>query len=76
MLDGLKTMTTTGEQNLLDSAPVKKLRYPHLVRYVVNDEVEQYQAQGWEWTSALVDTHHGEHATLMVWPHDTDPPNG
>jgi hypothetical protein len=68
------TMTTT-EQNLPNSAQARTMRYPHLVRYVSNDEVERFRAQGWEWTSALVDTHHGEHATLMVWPHDTDPPN-
>jgi hypothetical protein len=69
-------MTTTGEPNLPNSAQARTMRYPHLVRYVSNDEVEQFRAQGWEWTSALVDTHHGEYATLMVWPHDTDPPNG
>jgi hypothetical protein len=62
------------EPNTPNSAPAK-LRYPHQARYVKHEDVDRFAADGWEWTSALVDTHHGEHAVLMVWPHDSDPPN-
>jgi hypothetical protein len=62
------------EPNTQNSAPAKR-RYPHQVRYVSHEDCERFERQGWEWTSALVDTHHGEHAVLMVWPHDTEPPN-
>jgi hypothetical protein len=68
------TMTTT-EQNLPNSAPVKKLRHHHWVKYVPHEQVAAYVAAGWEESSALVDTHHGEYCKLCVWPHDTDPPN-
>jgi hypothetical protein len=52
-----------------------KMRYPHSVRFVTHEKVAAAEALGYEWTSALTDTHHGEHAVLMVWPHDTEPPN-
>jgi hypothetical protein len=52
-----------------------KMRFAHWYRYVPHDEVAAYEARGWDWTSALVDTRHGEHAVLMSWPHDTEPPN-
>jgi hypothetical protein len=68
-------MKTTGEQNLPNSAQVPTMRYPHSVRFVTHEKVEAAVALGYEWTSALTDTHHGEHAVLMIWPHDTDPPN-
>jgi hypothetical protein len=57
------------------AAEKPKMRYPHSVRFVTHDKVEAAEALGYEWTSALTDTHHGEHAVLMVWPHDTEPPN-
>jgi hypothetical protein len=62
------------EPNMPNSVPTIN-RYPHQARYVEHENVERFMALGWEWTSALVDTHHGEHAALMVWPHDTEPPN-
>ena len=68
-------MMKTIEPNTPNSAPAK-MRYPHLVRFVRHEDVEGYEKQGWEWTSALVDTHHGEHAVLMIWPHDTEPTDG
>jgi hypothetical protein len=68
-------MKTIGEQILPNSAQVKKLRYPHSVRFVVHEKVEAAEALGYEWTSALKDTHHGDYAVMMVWPHDTEPPN-
>ena len=52
-----------------------KNRYPHTVRFVRNDEVQEYEKLGWEWTSALVDTHHGQYSSLMIWPYETEPPN-
>ena len=58
-----------------NSAQATKLRYPHIVRFIVHEKVEAAEALGYEWTSALDDTHHGEYARLMVWPHDTEPPN-
>lgn len=51
-----------------------KMRYAHTYRYVRHEDVPAYEAKGWEWTSALVDTHHGEHAALMCWPHETEAP--
>jgi hypothetical protein len=50
-------------------------RYQHFYRYVQHEDVPHFEKQGWEWTSALVDTHHGEHAALMIWPHESEPPN-
>lgn len=70
----MTTKTTTGP-NMPNSAPLKLRRYPHQARYVKHEDVDRFTAQGWEWTSALVDTHHGEHSVLMVWPHETEPPN-
>jgi hypothetical protein len=69
------TKKTTTELNTPNSVQTSKLRYPHSGRYVPHEDVPRYLEIGWEWTSALVDTHHGEHATFMVWPHETDPPN-
>jgi hypothetical protein len=52
-----------------------KLRYPHYTQLVEHDAVSRYIALGWERSNGLVDTHHGDRATLMVWPHNTEPPN-
>lgn len=64
----------TIERNMPNSAAGTKLRYPHHTLMVAHEDVPKYIEMGWEWTSALVDTHHGEHGALMVWPHETEPP--
>ena len=66
-------MMKIGEQNTQILSP-ENMRYAHHLRYVRPDDVERLMAQGWEWTSALQDTHHGDYACLMVWPHETEPP--
>lgn len=53
-----------------------KMRFATWYRYVPHAEVEAYEARGWTASTALLDTHHGEHATLVCWEHDTEPPNG
>jgi hypothetical protein len=45
-------------------------------KFVPHAEVASYEARRWTASTALLDTHHGEHATLMVWEHDGEPPNG
>jgi hypothetical protein len=36
-----------------------------LFRYVLHDDVERFEAEGWERLPALDDTHHAEYAVLM-----------
>ena len=50
-------------------------RHFHFYRYVTHECVDDFKKQGWEKTDALLDTHHGEYAVLMVWPHKSEPPN-
>jgi hypothetical protein len=52
-----------------------KMRLQTWCKYVPHEDVAAHLALGWEESSALVDTHHGEHATLCVWEHEGDPPN-
>ena len=52
-----------------------KMRFATWYRYVAHDEVAAYEARGWTASTALLDTHHGEHATLVCWEHETEPPN-
>ena len=66
------TKTTTSTPS---SAGETKRRYPHHTQMVAHEDVPRFLERGWEWTSALVDTHHGERAALMVWPHETEPPS-
>lgn len=44
------------------------------LQYVSHDRVQEYEQRGWCVTDGLVNTHHGEYATLMSWPHRTPPP--
>lgn len=48
-------------------------RFPHSTKYVRHSDVPLYKSLGWDWTAALVDTHHGEHSAMMIWTHDGDP---
>lgn len=56
-----------------NSAPAT--RFPHWTQLVEHERVPRFVELGWEPSTALLDTHHGERATLMVWPHETEPPN-
>jgi hypothetical protein len=51
-----------------------KMRYPFYYRYIPHEDVAAYEARGWEASTALLNTHHGEHATLMCWERE-EPPN-
>jgi hypothetical protein len=51
------------------------MRFAHWYRYVPHEDVAAYEAKGWTASTALLDTHHGEHATLVCWEHETEPPN-
>jgi hypothetical protein len=42
-------------------------RGSHIACYVRHKDIPDYERMGWLWTPALVDTHHGEFADLMVW---------
>jgi hypothetical protein len=53
-----------------------KMRLATWYKFVPHAEVASYEARRWTASTALLDTHHGDHATLMVWEHDGEPPNG
>jgi hypothetical protein len=57
------------------AAEKPKMRYQTWGKYVPHEQVTAHEARGWEWSSCLVDTHHGVHSVLMFWPHETEPPN-
>jgi hypothetical protein len=67
------TTKTTTEPNTPNSAPAK-MRFPFYYRYIPHEDVAAYEAKGWEASTALLNTHHGEHATLMCWERE-GPPN-
>lgn len=46
-----------------------------VVAFVRLSEVPMREAEGWVNTHDLVGTHHGRHATIMVWPKEEPPPN-
>ena len=52
-----------------------KMRMLTWYKYVPHDDVAAYVAAGWEKSTALKDTHHGDYATLCVWEHDGEPPD-
>jgi hypothetical protein len=52
-----------------------KMRFAHWYRYVPHEDVAKFEALGWTASTALLQTHHGDHATLCVWERDGDPPN-
>jgi hypothetical protein len=53
----------------------EKTRLQTWHKYVPHEDVPAYEAIGWTSSTALKDTHHGDHATLMCWEHNTEPPN-
>jgi hypothetical protein len=57
------------------AAEKPKMRLLTWYKYVPHEDVASHVALGWEESTALKDTHHGEHATLCVWEHETEPPN-
>jgi hypothetical protein len=61
------------DQELAAEKP--KMRLATWYKFVPHSEVAAYEARRWTASTALLDTHHGDHATLMVWEHDGEPPN-
>jgi hypothetical protein len=57
------------------AAEKPKMRLATWYKFVPHSEVAAYEARNWTASTALLDTHHGDHATLMVWEHDGEPPN-
>jgi hypothetical protein len=69
------TKTTTTELNTPNSVPTTKLRYPHWVQLADHDRVPRLLELGWEKSTGLIDTNKGMYGCIMVWPHETEPPN-
>lgn len=42
-------------------------------RYVPHAHVESFLARGWSIDDDLSDTHHGQHAVLMIWKGEHEP---
>jgi hypothetical protein len=52
-----------------------KMRYPHWVQLADHDRVPRLLELGWEKSTGLIDTNKGLYGCIMVWPHETEPPN-
>ena len=44
-----------------------------IYRFVVHHAAPGYIELGWVNHRSLENTHHGQHATLLEWPHETPP---
>jgi hypothetical protein len=51
------------------------MRYPHWVQLADHDRVPRLLELGWEKSTGLIDTNKGLYGCIMVWPHETEPPN-
>jgi hypothetical protein len=56
-------------------AEKSKMRYPHWVQLADHDRVPRLLELGWEKSTGRIDTNKGLYGCIMVWPHDTEPPN-